>query len=105
MNFSNAIESQLADIAKKSKLLLEMQRELESIHDEGKGQLTSLQEEKTQLLSEQEHLQAQLTAISERLVVVDIAIKNAEEEKMFKLQEWSRRSTNHGLINGVPLAN
>lgn len=95
---SKQIEEQLQEIGKKSRLLLEFQTELEAIHAANKDQLESLQGEKTQLLSEQESLQASLKAVSERLVVVDIAIDKAEQEKIYKLQDWQRRSATHGLI-------
>lgn len=98
MGLSKAIGLQLDDIAKKSKLLLEMQSELESIHAAGKEQLDSLQAEKSQLLTQRDNLQEQLAAVSERLVVVDRSIDEAEKEKLYKLKAWQSKSANHGLI-------
>jgi predicted nuclease with TOPRIM domain len=98
MDLSKAIELQLEDIAKKSKLLLEMQNELEAIHAAGKEQLDSLQSEKSLLLTQRDSLQEQLTAVSERLVVVDRSIEEAEKEKLYKLQSWQMKSATHGLV-------
>lgn len=98
MDLSKAIETQLAEIAKKSKLLIEMQNELEAIHAEGKGQLTLLHSERAQLLSERDRLQAQLTECTDRLVEVDLSIEKAEQEKIIKLRDWQIKSASHGLI-------
>jgi len=98
MGLSKAIEQQLAEIADKTRQLIQMQKELETIHATGKDQLTALQDEKTQLLSEREHLQAQLKSVEERLVVVDLGIDKAEREKYLRLQEWQHKSVNQGLI-------
>jgi multidrug efflux pump subunit AcrA (membrane-fusion protein) len=100
MGLSKAIEVQLSQIAEQSRRLMEMQTELESIHAAGKDQLTQLHEEKCNLLAEQERLQTQLTAVGERLIVVDKSIDKAEKEKLYKLQDWQRKSGAHNLLTG-----
>jgi hypothetical protein len=98
MGLSKAIEIQLAEIAEKTRMLLQMKTELETIHVAGKDQLSTLQDEKVQLLSERERLTEQLKTVEERLIVVDVAIDKAEKEKLFKLKDLQRKSASHGLI-------
>lgn len=57
MGFSKAIEVQLAEIAERSRLLIQLQTELANIHAANKDQLTSLHEEKGQLLEDKARLQ------------------------------------------------
>jgi len=104
MGLSKAIEEQLKEIAEKTRLLLQMQNELNSIHNTGKDRLTSLQDEKRTLVGERERLQEQLKSVEERLVFVDDAIAQAEKEKFLKLKDWQRKSATHGLITSGPVS-
>lgn len=105
MGFSKAIEVQLAEIAERSRLLLQMQTELANIHAAGKDQLTNLQAEKTQLLEQKAQLQQQLHDIDERLVEIDVTVDKAEKEKYYKIQDWQRRSSSLTLLGPHLLTN
>jgi len=98
MGLSKEIEKQLEEIADKTRQLVQMQKELEAIHATGKDQLTALQDEKSRLLVEQEHLSDQLKVVEERLVVVDVSIQEAEAEKLNRLQAWQHKSASQGFL-------
>jgi len=98
LGLSKAIEAQLAEIANKTRMLLNMKSELESIHVSGKDQLSTLQSEKSQLMAQREQLLMELRSVEDRLQHTEIAIEKAEKEKLLKLKDLQRKSITHGLL-------
>jgi hypothetical protein len=98
LGLSKAIEAQLAEIANKTRMLLNMKAELETIHMTGKDQLSTLQNDKAQLVAEREQLLLELRNVEERLHHTEVAIEKAEKDKLLKLKDLQRKSITHGLL-------
>jgi NTP pyrophosphatase (non-canonical NTP hydrolase) len=98
-SLSLAIANQLKMIAEQTRVLNQMQNELQSITTGSiSNEVRELLDERSRLEQREEQLKAELRQVSQQINLINIELENKEKEKAEKIKTLANKSAQYGIL-------